>query len=202
MKDGPLGARMTFVQANPVQYLSNSSDGASHATYDTAILCHSSWYFSSPAELRDTLNTLGRVAKRVCIAEFALASSSPAAVPHVLAALTQGALEVRKRVSDSNIRSLLSPMQITALASQAGLRLVEDSARTLMAPEGMHDGRWEVGAVLAPEFEKEVKREVTVEKEQVLVLAMLDAVRAAKKALPEGTKVGTMDVWAAQFVSA
>jgi hypothetical protein len=202
MKDGPLGARMTFVQANPLEYLSNSSDAASRATYDTAILCQSSWYFSSPAELRDTLRTLARVAKRVCIAEFALASSSPRAVPHVLAALTQGALEVRKRVSESNIRTLLSPMQIADLASEAGLRLVEGSARTLATPEGMHDGRWEVGAVLAPDFEKEVKREVTVEKEQVLVLAMLNAVREAKEALPEGIKVGTMDVWAAQFVSA
>ena len=97
LKKSALGPCITFVQADPLHHLSQ----ADTQRYTTAILAHSIWYFSSPSTLSALLSSLATRVKRICIAEYALSSADMRAAPHVLAALTQAALECRKPISCS-----------------------------------------------------------------------------------------------------
>jgi len=49
---GPLGRRISWIQAEPLAFLS-ANPGAPR--YDVAVLAHSLWYFSSPALILETL---------------------------------------------------------------------------------------------------------------------------------------------------
>ncbi|KZT03642.1 uncharacterized protein LAESUDRAFT_744514 [Laetiporus sulphureus 93-53] len=188
-----LGPRISFVQADPLDFLARTTD-----TYITAILAHCIWYFSSADTLRDILSALIPHTRRICIAEYALRATDPRAMPHVLAALTLASLECRKLTSTSNIRTVLSPAAITMAASSAGLVLVREDI--IVPSEGMLDGRWEVGTVLSEDFEREVVESVQDSRERALVMAMRDSVQAAKEILKEkGEQVRTMDVWVAAF---
>lgn len=193
IKAGPLGERVTFVQADPIDFLATHPD----ERYDIAVLAQSSWYFSSTTQLRETLQAAGRVAKRICVSEYALSSTNPTAAAHVLAALTQAALESHKPTSESNIRTVLSPMAFSELATKAGLHLQTQSI--LVPPTHMYDGSWEVSAVRNQSFVEEVETFVVNTREKAVVLALRDAVIRAWECLPKGTRVATMDIWVAVF---
>jgi hypothetical protein len=190
-----LGPRITFVQDNPLEFLA-----ATHETWDVAVLAACIWYFPEPDVVLATLKSLASKAKRICLSEFSLSARDPAAFPNVLAVLTQAALECRKPESTSNVRTVLSPKAIKEITEGAGLKLVEETV--IEAPEGMFDGRWEVGAVLSQSFLDEINASVKDERERAVVVALRDAVETSKKNLPDGTKVRTMDVWVATFSAA
>lgn len=192
LKASPLGDRITFVQADPISFLKSST-----SRFTTAVLSQCIWYFSSPNVLRDILRELAPRVDRICIAEYALTASDPRCVPHLLAALTQAALECRKSVSESNIRTVLSPEAIDAHAKDVGL--VQERETTFLPNEGMYDGRWEVSAVLADDFLESINKEVKDEREKAVVIAMRDSVKASKAAMAEPKIVHTMDVWGAVY---
>ncbi|KAK8023797.1 SAM-dependent methyltransferase [Apiospora rasikravindrae] len=104
---------------------------------------------------------------------------TPSAQPHVLAALTQAALECRKpsASSDSNVRTVLGPKRLTELALAAGWQLESESR--VQCGEGVLDGQWEVAACLSSSFEKEVEEQVGDERERAVVLASRDACEAS-----------------------
>ncbi|KAH7929197.1 S-adenosyl-L-methionine-dependent methyltransferase [Leucogyrophana mollusca] len=187
LKASPLGARMNFVRANTEDILA-----ADDTIYDVAVLAHCIWYFASPSALLATLRALSPRATRISLAEWSLAASHPAAVPHLLAALAQASLECRKPASVSNIRTVLSPRALGALAGEAGLRVVGEGV--VESPGGMEDGQWEVVAVLGRGFGEEVGGAVGDERERGVVCAMRDAVAASKEGLG-GERVRAMDVW-------
>ncbi|OSX61947.1 hypothetical protein POSPLADRAFT_1142517 [Postia placenta MAD-698-R-SB12] len=196
LRASPVGKRIDFVQADPREFLRGTTD-----KYTTAVLAQCIWYFSSPQTLSAILAALAPRVKRICLSEYALTASDPRAAPHVLAALTQASLECRKPTSESNIRTVLSPAALKAAASTAGLTLLKEE--TVVPPEGMLDGRWEVGAVLADDFETEVQESIQDERERAVVFAMRDAVRAARDALTvKEERVHTMDIWIATYATA
>ncbi|KAJ7626885.1 SAM-dependent methyltransferase-like protein [Roridomyces roridus] len=193
---GPLGQRISWVHASPLAFLAENPT----KKWDAVVLSHCLWYFSSPSLITDTLRTLAKHTKAICIAEWSLESGSRAeALPHVLAAMTQGALECHKPVGESavNIRTLVSPAQIVQLAADAGLRVVVDSEARVVPGVDVHDGRWEVGHVLTERFAQEVQQFVGDEREKGFVYALRDAVRANA---PNGVKaVASMDGWVVVF---
>ena len=64
----------------------------------------------------------------------------------------------------------------------------------------MLDGRWEVGWVLSADFEKEIDKHVSDEREKAVVIAARDSVRAASELLKrKDEEVRTMDIWVATF---
>jgi len=193
LKASPVGSRITFVQAHPLDFLEDTTE-----MYTTAVLAQCIWYFPSPATFSAILAALAPRVQRICLSEYALTATDPRAVPHLLAALTQASLECRKPTSESNIRTVLSPEALKAAASAVGLTLQKE--KTTVPPEGMFDGRWEVSAVLAESFEQEVKDCVKDERERAVVFAMRDSVRAARDALKaKEEKLHTMDIWVATF---
>lgn len=189
LSSGRLGSRISWVQAEPLQFIASTEE-----TYDVAVLVHCLWYFSSPGLIAETLRALSKKATRIYIAEWSLTASSPAAVPHVLAALTQASLECRKPTSKSNVRTVVSPNSIQAMAVSVGLELLHEIS---FAPRDMLDGKWEVGAVREPAFVDEIDTHVKDEREKAVVLALRDSMLASLEKVPDG--VQSMDVWCAVF---
>ena len=194
---GPLGKGITWVQQSPLDYLSLLSSSSSISsppaneseTFDATVLAHCLWYFSSPSLILSTFRAIKQHSKRLLLAEWSLAATHPYAQPHVLAALTQAALECRKPHSDSNIRTVLGPKRLTELALVAGWQL--ESETRVHCDEGLSDGKWEVSACLSSSFEREVEEKVSDERER----------GASLEGVPGGWKgVRAMDVWVANFV--
>ncbi|KAH0146372.1 S-adenosyl-L-methionine-dependent methyltransferase, partial [Aureobasidium melanogenum] len=126
ISQGPLGNRITWVQQSPLDYLSSLTSPAfptEGRVFDATVLAHCLWYFPSPMLILDTFRALKQHSKRLLLAEWSLVATEPSAQPHVLAALTQAALECRKPTSTSNVRTVLSPKRLTELASAAGWQL-------------------------------------------------------------------------------
>ncbi|PYH78572.1 S-adenosyl-L-methionine-dependent methyltransferase [Aspergillus uvarum CBS 121591] len=206
ISQGPLGRRITWVQQSPLDYLASlpspypSSPPASESkSFDATVLAHCLWYFASPALILSTFRALKQHSKRLLLAEWSLVARHPSAQPHVLAALTQAALECRKPVSKSNVRTVLGPTRLTELAQAAGWQL--ETETRVQGREGLLDGQWEVSACLSSSFEKEVEEAVSEERERAVVLASRDACEASLEGIEGGRKgVRAMDVWVASFV--
>ncbi|KAH7402305.1 hypothetical protein DE146DRAFT_652989 [Phaeosphaeria sp. MPI-PUGE-AT-0046c] len=197
---GPLGPRITWIQRDPLSYLSSLSPPTNGTfTFDATVLAHSLWYFSSPALVLSTFRALKQYSKRLCLAEWSLFATNPAAQPHVLAALAQAALECRKPMSASNVRTVMSLKRITELAREAGWKL--ESEKRVQC--NMLDGQWEVAACLGEKFQKEVGEFVADERERDVVRALRDACEANLERV-EGGKEGvkSMDVWVGNLVQA
>lgn len=200
ISQGPLGKQITWVQQSPLDYLSSLPAPASaNKTFDATILAHCLWYFPSPSLVLDTFRAVKQHSKRLLLAEWSLVATHPSAQPHVLAALTQAALECRKPTSTSNVRTVLSPKRLTELAVAAGWTL--DSETWVQSTEGLLDGQWEVSACLSSSFEREIEEKVNDERERGVVLALRDACEASLEGVQGGRKgVRAMDVWVANFI--
>jgi Methyltransferase domain len=192
ISQSPIGSRITWHQTSPVEWLSSVEDGA----YNAAVLCHSIWYFASPAEVLDTLHALKLKALNLCIAEYALCASEPAAVPHVLAALARAAFEAHKTVSTENIPTALDPAVIQHMAYEAGWRPAQID--TIVPEAGLEDGKWETNSVLKHDFLEGIETDVKDEKVRVVLRSMREAVRGAVETL-QGTGIRTMNVWVGKF---
>ncbi|KAH0366134.1 S-adenosyl-L-methionine-dependent methyltransferase, partial [Aureobasidium melanogenum] len=198
ISESPLGERITWVQQSPLDYLSSLPTSGSKS-FDATVLAHCLWYFPSPSLNLETFRALKQHSKRLLLAEWSLVASDPSAQPHVLAALTQAALECRKLTSTSNVRTVLSPKRLTELAVAAGWRV--ESENYVQPTEELLDGQWEVSACLSSSFEKEVVDKVDDERERGLVFALRDACEASLKGVQGGRKgVKAMDVWVASFI--
>ncbi|KAM3506368.1 hypothetical protein MY11210_007575 [Beauveria gryllotalpidicola] len=207
ISQGPLGSRITWVQQPPLDYLSSLQPSSSSSplvnkskAFDATVLAHSLWYFASPSLILSTFSAIRQHSKRLLLAEWSLVATHPSAQPHVLASLTQAALECRKpKDSISNVRTVLGPKRLTELAVAAGWQL--ESETRVQAVEGLLDGKWEVSACLDSSFEDEVEEQVKDGRERAVVLALRDACEASLEGIQGGRKgVKTMDTWVANFV--
>lgn len=204
ISQGPLGRRVTWIQQSPLDYLSSlpppsSTSSSPVKTFDAVVLAHCLWYFPSSSLILSTFRALKQHSKRLLLAEWSLVATHPSAQPHILAALTQAALECRKPQSVSNVRTVLSPKRLTELALAAGWQ-IENKAR-VQCEQGLLDGQWEVDACLGASFEAQVEEKVSDERERACVLALRDACEASLKDVQDGREgVRAMDVWVATFV--
>ncbi|PSN60137.1 SAM-dependent methyltransferase [Corynespora cassiicola Philippines] len=207
ISQGPMGNRITWVRQSPLDYLSSlpspSSASPQHVggskAFDIAVLVHSLWYFSTPSLILSTFRVLKQHSKRLLLAEWSLVTTHPSAQPHVLAALTQAALECRKPSSVSNVRTVVGPERITELALAAGWQL--ESETRIQSEEDLLDGKWEVSACLSSGFKREVDEQVHDEREREVILALQNACKASLECIHGGGDgVRAMDVWAGSFV--
>ncbi|KAF5366312.1 hypothetical protein D9758_005717 [Tetrapyrgos nigripes] len=196
LSSGPLGESISWKRAFPIEFLNSDESGE----YDIAVLVLCTWYFSTPSILTETLSALNKKAKRILIAEWDLSSGKPSTNAHVLAVLTQAALEVRKEETVSNVRTLFTPSTIEAAASEAGLKL--EKASVLDTADDVLDGYWEVLAVKDEGFVKQIEKFVQNERERYLVKSMREALLGALKDVGGPKNVKSMGVWCGSFVRA
>ncbi|MCJ1432468.1 hypothetical protein MMC27_001825 [Xylographa pallens] len=192
---GPLGRRISFIQADPLAHLASTA-----TVYDYAVLVHCLWYFDAPARIAALFAALAPKtrAKNVLIAEWALEAKLPAQVPHVLAALARANLEVHNPASEANIRTAASPAWLKGCLERLGVRVRREEL--VLPPEGLRDGVWEVGSVVAEGFREDVARYCGDGEQAVAVLGIREAVVAAVKGLEAGMDgVRSMQVWVAEF---
>ncbi|KAF4498115.1 SAM-dependent methyltransferase [Fusarium agapanthi] len=189
---GALGGRVKFWQAQIDDFLKETGD----KKWDYAVFVHCLWYLDAPETLARMLKALKGRVNRVCIAEYAMKASEPAAVPHVLAALTRATFEAQRPDSQANIRCLLSPPDIKSIAGDAGWKIERETE--IVPHEGLQDGGWEVGDVKSKSFLDDIEQCVADNRIKVLLRSGREAVVRAVQGLDD-TKVRTMDVWAATF---
>ncbi|MCJ1352526.1 MAG: hypothetical protein MMC33_002510 [Icmadophila ericetorum] len=192
LKESPLGSQITFINKDPEDYLSTSTKH-----YDYIIFFNSLWYFSTPSKIRSLLTQIisTKRIRTLCVAEYALQASNLNAVPHLLAALAQSALNSRS-AEQTNICTAVSPAWIKATMSNMGNLSIKQEA-TIHPASSLAEGRWEVQAVLAPDFLKRVKEVANGDEElEVALSGTRDAVVGSLEAVGAGVRgVETMSVW-------
>ncbi|KAI1175803.1 S-adenosyl-L-methionine-dependent methyltransferase [Nemania sp. FL0916] len=194
-----VGHQISFVQADPIEYL---EEGAEGHTFDFIVFGYSIWYFSAPEILTRTLQEALRNVRSVLVAEHSLSASLPAQVPHLLAALTDNALEsFRGEESKRNIRCALSPRQITQLAAKAGWALAKEDIITPLAKQS--NAKNEVRMVVKSRmFRNDLDDVVSRVDAKIahMLHSMIDAVAASVDGVPGGLDgARNMDVWIARF---
>jgi len=191
---GPIGPLVTFHRADPVDFLAADTD----ARWDVAVLAHCIWYFRSADTLRQILSALrGRVA-RVCLAEWALHATEPAAAAHVLAALARATFEAHRVDSVENIQTLASPRAIKETVGQAGWEVESEG---MVVPDAeLSDGFWETGTVVREGFVEDVEKEITEGRVKAVLASLRDAAIAAAESAGGVKMVRSMDVWVATLI--
>ena len=197
ISQGPFGPRITFIQAAPLEHLASTAPG----TYTHVVLFNCLWYFDSPATISAVLAVLAQKThgSKILIAEWALEAQIPAQMPHVLAALARANFEWTKEESTANIRTAVSPEWSKEWFKEKGLELRREEK--VVPPEGLLDGRWEVGSVMDDKFAQKVEKWCKGnERQKVAVLGIRDALVAAVRGLKGGLDdVRSMQVWVAEY---
>jgi hypothetical protein len=102
--------------------------------------------------------------------------------------------------SEGNVRTILSPRQISKVVEQAGFVLENEEVK--VGIKGQEDGRWETGYLLRKREKvvKNLKEQGVGEREVLGLESMYDAVVAALEGLEGGVEgVGCMDFWVGRW---
>ncbi|RDL39388.1 uncharacterized protein BP5553_03728 [Venustampulla echinocandica] len=197
-----LGPRIAFHCTTPTSYIESYTG----APYDYIVLSHSIYYFSNPSILPDLLSSLSSLPAyntHLCIAEWSLHSRSQSSSPHVLTALLCSLLESKQTVESSgNIRTVLSPEQISRAAQKSGWGMERESV--VETGEGMQDAYWEVRDLIRKRHGEGgllAGLDGLGDAERTVIEAMGDAVVGAVGGVDGGLSgMRCMDVWIGRFV--
>lgn len=113
--------------------------------FDFVVLSHSSWYLHSFEELQEVFKKLKTWGKTLCFAEWDTRIHTAEQLPHFLAVLIQAQYECFKDSSLSNVRTLLTPMDVKDIAKNTGWNIEKESS--FYSPD-LQDEEWEVQHVL------------------------------------------------------
>ena len=113
-------------------------------SFDIIVLSHCSWYMKSSEELEKILTRARKWAKKLCFAEWDTRVNEIGQFPHFLAVLIQAQYESFKANSNSNVRTLFTPMDIRKIAERAGWTINKES---IISSENLQDGKWECDMV-------------------------------------------------------
>lgn len=174
----PLGKRIqidleTDVLDPSVQF----ADGA----FDCAVLSHCTWYFSSHGQLQAILRRVRPWVKRLCLAEWDPRASRPEQLPHQQAVMLQALCESFREGSESNVRTLFYPSDLERAVTGAGFSIERTGSQ--FSPT-LQDGQWEVDMTVS--LYPQIVRSLAAmpERMKALLLAQIEALRAAESVLP------------------
>ncbi|KAH8646123.1 hypothetical protein BX600DRAFT_390787 [Xylariales sp. PMI_506] len=195
---GSLGSRISWHQADPIEFL--SAPARSETTWDVAVLAHCIWYFKSPTALAEILLALKGRVDMICIAEYAMRASHAAAVPHVLTTIARASLEAHKdrEHSDENIQIPLSPLAIKRIAKESGWAV--ETEGIVVPDQGLDDGRWEAKTVVSKAYLEDVENYVSDDRLKEILKSARDAVVLAVEGIGGVQVVRTMDVWVGTLI--
>ncbi|MCC6791483.1 MAG: class I SAM-dependent methyltransferase [Thermomicrobiales bacterium] len=139
---GPLGPRLAF--RFQTDLLDPAVDFPADA-FDLAVLAHGAWYFQDMETLARVLRRIRPWATRLCFAEWDLAPDALSQVPHLLAVVIQGQIELHKTGSESNVRTPFSRARFLELLAAAGWRAIEEAPGDTSE---LADAEWEIAQCL------------------------------------------------------
>lgn len=113
-------------------------------SFDYIVFSHCSWYTKSASELLMIMEKVRKWGKQLCFAEWSTNINAIEQYPHLLSILIQAQYEAFKHNSESNVRTLITPHDIRAIAEQAGWQIIKDS---IIDSPDLQDGKWEVDKV-------------------------------------------------------
>ncbi|KAJ5735006.1 uncharacterized protein N7483_000131 [Penicillium malachiteum] len=197
LKQCHIGDRITFHQSNLEAFLASS---ASESLYDYAVFAHSIWYLPSAGVLQEMLAALQGRTKHLLIAEYSLnIRGDMAALPHMLAAISQAEFNSRDDALDrnDNIQTIMSPQTITQLASQTGWTLQNEEI--VDSPEKKEDGKWEVSRVLSKAYRARSGSSGDAAR-QAFANDLIFAVEESMRALEPSQVPRTLPTWIGSWV--
>lgn len=122
-------------------------------SFDYVVLSHCSWYLKSADELQALLEKTKRWAKQLCFAEWDPLLQTIEQYPHFLAVHIQAQYECFKENSFSNVRTLFTPNDLSAIAESAGWTINDEQS---ISSAKLQDGKWEVDMTLS-DYQKELE---------------------------------------------
>lgn len=113
--------------------------------YDVIVLSHCSWYFNSQEELLEVFKKIKKYGKKLCFAESNVSIVDMKQYAHLLAVMIQAQLEIFKKGSISNIRTLFTKNDIVELMKKSCWNVIQTES---VYTKDLQDGKWEVDYVL------------------------------------------------------
>ncbi|GAB1317660.1 hypothetical protein MFIFM68171_07870 [Madurella fahalii] len=197
-----LGPRISYHPFDAPSYFS-TLDTPAGSFIDSAVMCHSLWYFQDENVARSLFSTLAQAKiQRIYLAEWSYQPSSDAQLPHILAAKAQALLYRYKTPSEpalqeQNVRAGIDQHIILSAARDAGYtkerHWIEHQA------DDMLEGQFEVDYVLGPRFEQRVADAKLSEDQHVEINKTVEQLRTELERVKaeERAPVSAMDVWCA-----
>lgn len=127
-----------------VDVLSDKVD-FSPMSFDYIVFSHCAFYLQSAEEFEAILKKARKWGKRLCFAEWDTRIQTIEQHPHLLAVLIQAHYECFKESSQSNVRTLFTPVDSLRIAKEAGWTIAMD--QIIQSPD-LQDGQWEVEMTL------------------------------------------------------
>jgi SAM-dependent methyltransferase len=118
----------------------------SEGVFDYIVFAHCSWYFKNSNQLLETLSKIKPWGNKLCLAEWDIRVTSPDQLSHYHAVMIQAQCECFKESSESNVRTLFTPQDLSYIARLAGWKMEKE---TSIYSEFLQDGKWEVAAALS-----------------------------------------------------
>ncbi|KUM59854.1 hypothetical protein ACN42_g7269 [Penicillium freii] len=200
IRQSVLGSRVTFQSADTPTFLHSLSDQPS-TVLDSAVLCHSLWYFPNDKLAQSLFATLAEAKiSRIYLAEYSYTPCQESQIPHVLAAKAQ-ALFYRYKApkepdpKEQNVRAGLDQESILRAAYDAGFDVARKGHFT--PPEDMLEGQFEVDHVLGKVFPVRIAAENLEDSQEAEIRAYIEQVRSETARLKSrgNPTIRSMDVW-------
>ncbi|KAJ5503319.1 hypothetical protein N7463_006193 [Penicillium fimorum] len=195
-----LGPRITFQCTDTRSFLA-SLDKQPSTVIDSAVLCHSLWYFHDDKAAHSLFATLAdfKIA-RIYLAEYSYSSSQENQGPHVLAAKAQASFHACKTpcepgLREQNVRAGLNQRSILKAVEDAGFAVAREGYLT--PGEDLLEGHFEVDYVLGELFQQRLKEENLRDDQEAEIQALIQQLRSETERLRSMgiSTMGSMDVW-------
>ncbi|MDX1701420.1 MAG: class I SAM-dependent methyltransferase [Melioribacteraceae bacterium] len=146
--------------------------------FDYIVFSHSSWYLKSLDELRELIQKVREWGKQLCFAEWDLRIQTIEQYPHLLSILIQAQYESFKQESDSNIRTLFTPIDIKSIFESSGWTIRKEEI--INSPE-LQDANWEIQKVLMDIEDELIKTKNIPNKLKELILSQVELLKESIK---------------------
>ncbi|WDF83285.1 methyltransferase domain-containing protein [Lacticaseibacillus pabuli] len=138
---GPLGKQVHSHLATDVTDAINAFEPG---CFDALVIAHAAWYFPNVDAFTELLETLAPYVKQMLLAEWSLAVTDVRQNGHLLSALIQSEFAVTHPDQAENIRTLITPEQLTPVLQNLGFQV----GTAIVPTPQMQDGAWEIDTAL------------------------------------------------------
>jgi SAM-dependent methyltransferase len=202
IKNSVLGPRISFYPVDATSFL-GKQDQHPDSAIDSAVLCHSLWYFENEEDVQTLFTTLARAKiPRLYLAEWSYIPSQEGQIPHILAAKVQALFYRYKKpcqpgLREQNVRSGADHKSLLKAASNSGFFVARE---TVITPaEDMVEGQFEVNYVLGKQFQQRLAQANLAKEKEAEIHELIQQLRSEmeRSKSTRAKTIASMDVWCA-----